>query len=146
MLTNIRSSIPMLDQTLLDAYRQTNYRFDETLLNIDKISSKASALLQPFALNGGLFITAWNPLGKELTVEENKQANKKLKNELLRRGLKVIEGYGESPDGKWREDSFFAYPIDEYTSLTLCCTFEQNAVVYVTSDGLPILQLNPNLK
>lgn len=134
----------MLDQTLLDAYRQTNYRFDETLLNIDKTSSKASALLQQFAPDGGLFISAWNPLGKELTVEENKQTNKKLKNELLRQGLKVIEGYGESPDGKWREDSFFAYPINEDTSLALCCTFDQNAVVYVTSDGLPILLLNPN--
>lgn len=40
---------------------------------------------------------------------------------------------------------FFAYPIDKDTSLTLCCTFEQNAVVYVTSDGLPILLLNPKL-
>lgn len=134
----------MLDQTLLDAYRQTNYRFDETLLNIDKTSSKTAFLLQSFAPDGGLFITAWNPLGKELTVEENKQANKKLKSELLRQGLKVIEGYGESPDGKWREDSFFAYPINEDASLTLCCAFEQNAVVYITSDGLPILMLNPD--
>lgn len=136
----------MLDTLLLEAHYQTNYKFDDILLNIDKTSFKAAALLQPFSPAGGLFITAWNPLGKELAVEENEQANQELKNELLRQGLKVIEGYGESPDGKWREDSFFAYPIDEYTSLTLCCTFEQNAVVYVTSDGLPILQLNPNLK
>lgn len=134
----------MSDRTLLKAYRQTNYKFDDTVLNIDKTSSKAASLLQPFSPASGLFITAWNPLGKELTVEENQQANQKLKNELLRQGLKVIEGYGESPDSKWREDSFFAYPIDKETSLTLCCTFEQNAVVYVTSDGLPKLLLNPN--
>lgn len=134
----------MLDPSIIELYYQTNYRFDETLLNIDKISSKASSLLQQFAPDGGLFITAWNPLGKELTVEENKQANKKLKNELLRQSSKVIEGYGESPDGKWREDSFFAYPINEDASLKLCCTFEQNAVVYVTCTGLPVLLLNPN--
>ena len=134
----------MLDRTLLEAYHQTNYKFDDTLLNIDKTSSKAASLLQPFAPAGGLFITAWNPLGKELTVEENRHANRKLKNELLKQGLKVTEGYGESPDGKWREDSFFAYPIDKDTSLTLCCTFEQNAVVYVTCTGLPVLLLNPD--
>ena len=135
----------MLDQPLLEAYHQTNYKFDDTVLNIDKRSSKAASLLQPFAPAGGLFITAWNPLGKELTVEENRQANQKLKNELLKQGLKVTEGYGESSDRHWREDSFFAYPIDKDTSLTLCCTFEQNAVVYVTSEGLPILLLNPKL-
>lgn len=97
----------MLDQPILEAYHQTNYKFDDTVLNIDKRSSKATSLFQPFAPAGGLFITAWNPLGKELTVEENQQANQKLKNELLRQGLKVTEGYGESPDGQWREDSFF---------------------------------------
>ncbi|MGM8899195.1 MULTISPECIES: DUF3293 domain-containing protein [unclassified Psychrobacter] len=136
----------MLDLPLLEAYHQTNYKFDDTLLNIDKTSSKAASLLQPFSPAGGLFITAWNPLGKERTVEENEQANQELKNELLKQGLNVTEGYGESPDGKWRENSFFAYPIDQNSSLKLCCTFEQNAVVYVTCAGLPILLLNPNLK
>ncbi len=87
----------------------------------------------------------WNPLGKELTLEENKKANHELKNELFKKGLKIIEGYGESRDCKWREGSFFAYPIDQDTALQLCCIFEQNAVVYVTSDGLPLLLLNPNL-
>lgn len=134
----------MSDRTLLEAYRQTNYKFDDTVLNIDKTSSKAASLLQPFSPAGGLFITAWNPLGKELTVEDNEQANQELKNELLERGLKVTEGYGESPDGQWCEDSFFAYPIDQDSSLKLCCTFEQNAVVYVTCTGLPVLLLNPD--
>lgn len=134
----------MLDLPLLEAYHQTNYKFDDTVLNIDKTSSKAASLLQPFSPAGGLFITAWNPLGKERTVEENKQANQELKNELLKQGLNVKEGYGGSPDGKWKEDSFFAYPIDQNSSLKLCCTFEQNAVVYVTCAGLPVLLLNPD--
>ena len=92
-----------------------------------------------------MFITAWNLLGKERTVEGNKQANQNLKNELLKQGLNVTEGYGESPDSRWREDSFFAYPIDQDTSIALCRRFEQNAVVYVTSNGLPILMLDPDL-
>ena len=135
----------MLDPSLLEAYQQTNYHFGDTLLNVDEPSSKAVYLLQPFAPNGGLFITAWNPLGKELTVEDNQKANQKLKTELLERGLNVIDGYGVSKDGKWREDSFFTYPIDEETSLKLCCDFSQNAVVYVSSSGLPELLLNPDV-
>lgn len=110
----------MLDPSLLEAYHQTNYCFNDTLLNIGKPSPKAAALLQEFTPDSGLFITAWNPLGKELTVEDNKIANQKLKAELLKQGLNVIDGYGESKDGKWREDSFFAYPVNKETSLKLC--------------------------
>ena len=135
----------MLYPSLLQAYHQTNYHFGDTLLNIGKPSPKAAALLQEFDPAGGLFITAWNPLGKELTLEDNQKASQNLKAELLIRGLNVIDGYGVSKDGKWREDSFFTYPIDEKTSLKLCCDFHQNAVVYVSSDGLPELLLNPEV-
>jgi hypothetical protein len=108
-------------------------------------SPKAAALLQEFDPAGGLFITAWNPLGKELTLEDNQKANQNLKAELLTQGLNVIDGYGVSKDGKWREDSFFTYPIDEETSLKLCCDFSQNAGVYISCDGLPELLLNPEV-
>ena len=135
----------MLDPSLLEAYQQTNYYFGNTLLNVDEPSSKAASLLQPFAPAGGLFITAWTPLGKELTLEDNKRANQNLKAELLKEGLNIIEGYGESKNGKWREDSFFAYPIDKEASIKLCCEFHQNAVVYIRSDGLPELLLNPEI-
>lgn len=135
----------MLDPSLLDAYQQTNYYFGDTLLNINEPSSKAASLLRPFAPAGGCFITAWNPLGKELTPEENQKANQTLKEKLLKQDLNVTDSYGESKDGKWREDSFFAYPIDKETSIKLCCDFHQNAVVYVNYDGLPELLLNPEV-
>lgn len=134
----------MLDPSLLEAYHQTDYHFGDTFFNIGELSSKAASLLQQLAPAGGLFITAWNPLGEELTLEDNLKANQNLKAELLIRGLNVIDGYGVSKDGKWREDSFFTYPIDEETSLKLCCDFSQNAVVYVNSNGLPELLISPN--
>ena len=134
----------MLDPSLIEAYHQTDYHFGDTFLNIGELSSKAVSLLQQFAPAGGLFITAWNPLGEELTLEDNLKANQNLKAELLIRGLNVIDGYGVSKDGKWREDSFFTYPIDEETSLKLCCDFSQNAVVYVSSNGLPELLISSN--
>ncbi len=134
----------MLDPSTIELYRQTNYQVGDILLNIDKKSCDAKTLLQSFAPAGGVFITAWNPLGKKLTTLENEQANQQLKKVLLKQGLNVVDGYGESPGGKWRENSFFAYPVDQDASLALCHRFEQNAVVYVTSDGLPRLMLNLN--
>ena len=135
----------MLDPFLLEAYRQTNYCFGDTSLNIDKSCSKAASLLQPFTPDGGLFITAWNPLGKELTLEDNKKANQELKAELLKQGFNVIDGYGESKDGNKREYSFFAYPVNKETSLKLCCDFHQNAVVYVSFEGVPELLRHPEV-
>lgn len=134
----------MLDPSLLEAYQQTNYYFGDILLNVDDSSSKAASLLRPFAPAGGFFITAWNPLGKELTPEENQKANQALKEKLLKQDLNVTDGYGESKDGKWQEDSFFAYPVDKETSIKMCCDFHQNAVVYVNYNGLPELLLNPH--
>ena len=134
----------MLDPSLIEAYHQTDYHFGDTFFNIGELSSKAASLLQQFAPAGGLFITAWNPLGEELTLEDNLKANQNLKAELLIRGLNVIDGYGVSKDGKWREDSFFTYPIDEETSLKLCCDFSQNAVVNISSNGLHELLKSPN--
>ncbi|WP_201617911.1 hypothetical protein [Psychrobacter urativorans] len=61
----------MLSPSLLQDYHQTNYCFGNTILNINKLSFKAAIILKPFATNGGLFITAWNPLGKEVTVKDN---------------------------------------------------------------------------
>ncbi|WP_025643570.1 MULTISPECIES: DUF3293 domain-containing protein [unclassified Psychrobacter] len=133
----------MLDPSLIEAYHQTDYHFRDTFFNIGELSSKAASLLQQFAPAGGLFITAWNPLGEELTVEDNQKANQTLKEKLLKLGLNVTDGYGIGKDGKWREDSFFTYPIDEETSLKLCCHFSQNAVVYVSSNGVPELLLHP---
>lgn len=34
----------MLGQSLLEAHHQTNYKFNDTVLNIDKRSSKAASL------------------------------------------------------------------------------------------------------
>lgn len=91
---------------------------------------------------GAIFITAWNPMGKVVYDEQNHRANKKLKSILLEMGLIVIDGYGISPCGGWREDSFFAYPIDQHASQKLCEAFAQNAVVYLDNRGLPSLILS----
>lgn len=132
----------MLTKDLIDAYHNTNYYFGNSQLRINELSSEAQAILKPFSPFGGLFITAWNPMGEVLDLSNNQVANKDLKSELEEKGLIIIEGYGESLDKRWREDSFFVYPVDQETSIKLCCDYRQNAVVYITSEGIPLLLLN----
>lgn len=133
----------MLSSTLIRIYEQTHYCFNGTILRIMQPSTEAKTLLEPSSPKGGVFITAWNPLGKKVTDTENRSANIELKEELTKQGLNIIDGYGESADGQWREYSFFAYPVSKNTSLRLCRNFKQNAVVYISSNGLPELLLNP---
>lgn len=139
----------MLSPEIKQAYREADYRFAETILTIDKLSATTAALLKPFAPKGGLFITAYNPMGEDASLTSNKLANIILKEDLLSRGLTVIAGYGEGIDKitneRHREDSFFAYPVDEKTSLEICIKYAQNAVVYINTDGVPSLRFNPKL-
>lgn len=134
----------MLSPTLIRLYEQTHYCFNSTILRIMQPSIEAKTLLESSSPKGGVFITAWNPLGKKVTDVENINSNVELKEELVKQGLNIIDGYGESPDGQWREYSFFAYPVSKNTSLLLCRNFRQNAVVYISSEGLPELLLNPD--
>lgn len=134
----------MLSPTLIRIYEQTHYCFNGTVLKLMQYSTDARTLLEPSSPKGAVFITAWNPLGKKTTDIENRRANVELKKELIRQGLNIIDGFGKSPDGQWRENSFFAYPVDKNTSLSLCHHFKQNAVVYISPDGLPELLLNPD--
>lgn len=134
----------MLSPNLIRIYEQTHYCFNNTILRIMQPSKDARTLLESLSPKGAVFITAWNPLGKEATDTENRRANIELKEELTKQGLNIVDGYGKSPDGQWREDSFCAYPVDKNTSLSLCRHFKQNAVVYISPDGLPELLLNPD--
>ena len=63
-------------------------------------SKDARTLLESSSPKGAVFITAWNPLGKEVTDTENRRANVELKKELTKQGLNIIDGYGEIPYGQ----------------------------------------------
>ena len=92
----------MLDPSLLEAYQKPSSSFGDASISIDEVSSKPVPLLQPFAPDGGFFLTTWNTSAKELMLENDKKANQTLKEELLKKNLNVIDDYDVSKDGKWR--------------------------------------------
>lgn len=138
-----------ISDELIAAYCQTNYSVsaaDEFIIRIGQISEQAKKLLGDDSTRGAVFITAWNPFSQIQSDAENASANQALKTELLQMNLHVIDGYGSSLDANWREDSFFAYPVSKSTATALCCRYQQNAVVFVDSNGRAELLLHPDKK
>ncbi len=58
----------MLSQSPIQGYLETDYCFRDIILTINKVSVDAATLLKPFAPKGGIFITAWNFLGKSIWI------------------------------------------------------------------------------
>lgn len=134
-----------LEPNLISAYEVTNFHVKAEpafTLNIGRLSEELKALFKQNNLSNAAFITAWNPYSKSLSEEENQARNDQLKNELIIRSLKFIDGFGQDPLGQWSgEDSFLVFGIDLEASKKLGIQFEQNAIVWSDIDAVPKLIL-----
>jgi hypothetical protein len=130
---------------LINAYEVTNFHVKAEpafTLNVGKVSEELKAIFKKNNLTSAAFITAWNPYSKSLSEEENQARNDQLKNELIIRSLKFIDGFGQDPLGQWSvEDSFLVFGIDLEASKKLGIQFEQNAIVWSDIDAVPKLIL-----
>lgn len=136
-----------ISEELAAAYRNTNYCVSSSgkvfVLRIGVASEAVKEIMAAASASGAVFITAWNPFSKVLTEAENIAANEALKSDLEKVAASILNGYGSSPDTSWREDSFFAFPVERSASIKLCCQYRQNAVIFVSSDGVPELVFHP---
>jgi hypothetical protein len=130
---------------LISAYNATNFRVNADpvfTLHIGKESEELKRLFKNHSVTNAAFITAWNPFGQSLPDEENQVRDKQLKDELLIRSLKFIDGFGQDPSGQCvGEDSFLVLGISLETSKKLGAQFEQNAIVWSDSNAVPNLIL-----
>lgn len=135
----------ILASDLITAYKVTNFHVKAEpafTLNIGKVSAELKTLFKQNNVTNAAFITAWNPYSKSLSDEENQSRNDQLKNELIIRSLKFIDGFGQDPLGQWLgEDSFLVLGIELEASKKLGIQFEQNAIVWSDSDAIPELIL-----
>ena len=81
-------------------------------------------------LNSWVFITAWNPSPKILSLEENRNRNQNLKEEIISFGLKYCHGIGISADEQWSEESFFIENISLDKANEWAVKYGQLAFVY----------------
>ena len=130
---------------LISAYEVTNFivkNAPEFTLNVDTRSEELKSLFKQNRVDSATFITAWNPYSKSLSDEENQSRNEQLKNELIIRSLKFIDGFGQDPLGQWAgEDSFLVLGVELEASKKLGIQFEQNAIIWSDIDAKPQLIL-----
>lgn len=88
------------------------------------------------------FITAWNPLPKIESLEENRQRNNKLENDIKQLGLVYMNGLGVSKDGLWSEESFFIENISLDKAKELAVKYGQLAFVFGTKNYKATLVYN----
>ena len=79
------------------------------------------------------YITAWNPLPKTYTLEENRMRDQSLRADLDTLSLEYIEGIGEALDGLWHEESLFIKNISKEQAESLAYKYGQ--VAYLFANG-----------
>lgn len=130
----------------IEAYLATHYRVgigpETFVLHVGQRSSELGRLYRETGLQGALFITASNPLGRRLDDDANAMAHELLGTRLRNMSTVVIEGSGSDPNGGWPpESSFLALGIGAEDARRLGRHFRQDAVVWAGNDAIPELLL-----
>ena len=128
------------------AYLDTYYRVlcpeQEIVLRIEHRSDAMAALLKAKGVDRAAFITAYNPFGEEQPKEANAMAHRQLGDQLRATGLEVIDGLGGSDDANWPpEPSYCVLGMNMVPAQTIGAQYKQDAVVYISSNGMPHLLL-----
>lgn len=128
------------------AYRQARYRFGQGDEAISlRIDTRSEALERLYAASGydcGVFITAFNPLGRAQGEAANNSAHVALVAELSAVAGVLTEGAGSDPAGEWpAEKSCFGLGVDLASAKKLGIAYRQDAIVWAGRDAVPRLVL-----
>lgn len=122
--------------------QEHHQRRSRKVLRPKKISVPITASIQSWAdAHANLPSRArWNPFSREVSATENQDRQNSLAAELTRRSLTFLEGIGQHPSNNWPgEESFLVLGLDLEAAKILGERFEQNALVWCGTDGVPQL-------
>jgi len=133
----------------IEAYRTTRYDVhdgDSTIsLRIGEINNAIVDLYRRQKVQSSAFITTWNPFGEYISADENGKATDELRKLLVDEGVDFLEGEGVGTDTTWPpEMSLLVLGISEERAIILCKHFNQNAVVFIGHDYIPVLRFHPD--
>lgn len=118
-------------EEIIQSYNQAEYYVDgfNEPLKVGVIHTGINDLLKRLNVSSWCFITAWNPLSIELSLQENTKRNEELFADL--HDDQVIKGEGRDPNGKWHpEQSFLIIGISRKKAVDLAVKFGQRAIIY----------------
>jgi hypothetical protein len=125
----------------LQAYRETDYHVDADppfTLRVGRPCPELVLAHRRHRVECSAFLTACNPFSRMLDDAENAQRLQALRDELSRRSLAFDEGAGQHPNNGWPpEPSVLVYGLELQAARTLGQRFEQNALLWCGSDGVP---------
>jgi hypothetical protein len=134
-----------MDQGLLEAYVQTDYRVFGAPGFTLRVGTRSGDLARICAGHGiatAAFITAFNPFSMELSQEENARRQDELRDVVFTLGLRFMEGIGQHPSNGWPgEESLLILGGPLKKMRALGAQFGQNAIVWVGADAVPELVL-----
>ena len=116
------------------AFTQTNFIVDDAALsknliviNIDFPHPELDNLIEN---KDWCFITAWNPSPSTFTRIINNERNIQLEKSIQAMNLFYYNGYGQSKNNDWKEDSFLIVDCTKAKAIQLGKEFEQMAIVF----------------
>jgi hypothetical protein len=116
----------MTQLELHQAFLNTSFK----VLTHPNCTIKINALVPELSdLNSWAFLTAWNPSPEVLSLEENRQRNQNLEEDLKELGLTYIQGLGISEDEQWSEESFLIENCSLEKANKLAVKYKQLAFV-----------------
>ena len=125
----------MLDEALLKAYNETEYRLllePVIVLVPGQTSSAADDLLNSLGSSSGIVMTAYNPMSVTKTEAENDQAQSQLIEDINSRGLQHLPAEGVGMDGLWPpEPSIFLCGLNFTEANDLAVKYQQAAFVEI---------------
>ncbi|MEZ6139339.1 MAG: DUF3293 domain-containing protein [Zavarzinella sp.] len=138
---------------LAKAYKETIYWVDEIPggafpLQVGQHSPRLDALLQLCSKDEWAFVTAFNPLSKQLSPQENQANQVRLENTIKTRGWQYFRGRGGNRSSKWPpEPSFLIVGISASEAADLGREFAQQAILVGSTDSaVELLWLESNVK
>jgi hypothetical protein len=125
----------MLDEALLKAYNETEYRLllePVIVLVPGQISSAADDLLNSLGNSSGIVMTAYNPMSVPKTAAENDKAQNQLIEDINLQGFKYLPAEGVGMDGLWPpEPSIFICGLNATEANEIAKKYQQAAFVEI---------------
>lgn len=112
------------------------------MLRVDQFSPALDSLMQRGGCVSAAFITAWNPLGVEISGAANEALQAQMLRDLDVAGFPSIEGFGSDPTSRWPgEASRLVLGMSRRQACESGQRQQQNAVLWSGADAVPRLLL-----
>lgn len=122
---------------MTNSYLLAHYYVDifQKPIKIGGISVEFESYMEKENTSSWAFITAYNPMSRVLSPEENISRNEDLESKI--KGYPYLHGAGRDPEGEWTpERSFLILDIKLEEATALAKEFEQKAIVYGEKGGV----------